>query len=108
MSKTIKNKVVIHLPHKAWVDNQFIDINYSNCRENLLAFLQEFNINGFYITNVLGFYKNRSYNEELITLFYEKINKNFKNLLIDWAKEWKIKLYQEAFAIEFNDTLKII
>ena len=105
---TLKNKIVVHIPHKAFIDEKFVDIDYLACRNNLIQMLESCGVGGFYITNVVGHYKNRSYDEELLTFFYNKTNDDIENKIYSWIESDARVLKQECIAVEFDGILKII
>ena len=104
---TLKNKVVVHIPHKAWEDGKFVEINYVQAREDLIQKLTNSGVGGFYVVECTGYYKNRSYKEDLLTFFYNRKNNEQENIIKNWIEQNKTILKQECFAVEIDGKLFI-
>lgn len=101
----LDKKYVFHIPKYKFEDNELTPID-SNILKNFITKLNENGYSSAYLTDVKSYYKNRAYDETLITLFTsqerepEKIFKEFftgnNNIL-----------KQEAFAYECNNRMLI-
>ncbi len=78
--------------------------------EELTNRLYDNNYTSFYMTNVTGHYKNRAFDEILITIFTSKEQNQIlpDTIFKQWFKENNNTLKQESFAFEYNNSLYIM
>lgn len=106
----LNKKHVIHIPLHKFEDKTLKKIYISQPLEKLDKMLQEEGYTSYYKTKVQGFYKGRSFDELLITIFSsEEDNRTGPDeIFIKWFKNNNHLLKQESFAYEEDNSLKII
>ena len=103
----LKNKLVLHIPEKAWCENHMEDIDIDAEMGDLLHKLENAGVSSFYIQNVTGYYKGREYPERLLVIFCDFISKAsaLVNVFENWLLSHNGMLRQEAFSYEWNGEL---
>lgn len=95
----LDKKYVLHIPLNKFVSGSLVNLEIDDILEDLL-----FNFEGCYMANVKSRWKNRTYDELLITVFSTKeVDKIFKK----WFLKNNNVLCQEAFAYEIGDVMYI-
>lgn len=108
MMKVLDHKALLYIPLMAWENGELKKIDISEEIGELASMLSEAGIKSFYKTKAKGFYKDRAYPEELLTVFGEEETALDANAFIAWNKKHKEKLKQEAFAYESDGQLFIL
>ena len=101
----LTEKLVFHIPEKAWCVDHFEDINAEEV-VSLAGALEKAGMNSFYTQKVTGYCNGRSYPQRLITVFCEDGQSAvLAGLFEDWFRTHNVELRQEAFSYEWNGTL---
>lgn len=109
----LDDKYVFHVPLYKYVDNELIRLDIEDILDELIDELNKHGYDSLYIINVKSYYKSRSFDELLITLFIsektvKKDNREFPDSLFSqWFKQNNNVLQQEAFAYEHNNSMII-
>ncbi len=106
----LEDKYVLHIPSYKYEDGQLKPIVSEKYINNLITKLNNAGYHSFYTTDVKGYYKKRSFDEILITVFTPKENTHPKPsaVFIEWFKEHNHILKQESMAYEYNNSLYVI
>ena len=103
----LKNKLVLHIPEKAWRKNRLEDIDIDAEMGDLLGDLENAGASSFYIQKVTGYYKGRQYPERILVIFCDSASE--ASALADVFESWFLShnsvLCQEAFSYERNRAL---
>ena len=108
MMQRYKEKLVLHIPHYAWENEQLVKIDYASFKEYLYEQLKEIGLISWYSADARGYYKGREYDEELLTVFCDEpmrdtIIEVFERTYFDLRDLMR----QEAFAYECDGTLHV-
>lgn len=101
----LDKKYIFHIPKYKFEDNKLTPIDTNLLNE----FITKLNENGYssaYLTDVKSYYKNRTYDEILITLFTSSKN-NPEKIFRKFFTENNSILKQEAFAYECDNRMFI-
>ena len=101
------NKLVLHIPHYAWENEQLIKINYEHFKQKLYNDLMQAGVDSWYTTAAKGFYKGRGYDEELLTVFCDENVLTIVDIFVQSYIDAKY-MRQEAFAYECNGVLIVV
>lgn len=105
--KKLDQKYVLHLPVHKLENEKVTKININKVLDDLVTRLNKNQYHSFYITNVNGHYKSRSFDEILITIFTTKDKITPDKIFRKWFKENNHILKQESYAYEYNNTLYV-
>ena len=105
----LNEKYVLHIPTYKYVNNELIPIDTEDIINDLIRQLNEKGYDSLYMTSSKGFYRSRSFDEVLITIFtQENLNRELPNTIFrKWFNENNCILEQEALAYEHNNALFI-
>lgn len=105
----LEEKYVFHIPKHKYTDGKVASIEIDDILDNLIS---EFARNGYenlYIINAKGYYKSRSFDELLITIYLSPKSKENQvlpdEIFEKWFKDHNDLLQQEAIGYEHNDRL---
>ena len=102
----LNTKYVFHMPVYKYIENRLVLIEYDKILDDLIDQLNKSGFNSLYMAEVKGYYKSRSFDELLITLFCS--SKESPEIIF---KKWFIGnndiLEQESFAYECNNSMFI-
>ena len=101
----LPHKLVFHIPEMAKVNGRITDVPIGRLLSGLADELQQAGVLSFYTINATGFYKGRSYPEQLVTLFRQDDPAPVQDLFRRWFREHNDQLQQEAFAFEVDGVL---
>lgn len=108
----LSNKIVLHIPEKAWINEELIDIPVKKSIKSLMKMLSDYD---FYSQRIKSHYKNKKYPETIITIFCNDGaddiiggTDDIINIFIKWFKDNNDILKQESYAYELNNSLYII
>ena len=104
----LKQKYVFHIPCYKRKNNQIEKID-TKLVDKLIKTLNEYGFDSLYITKVTGYYKSRSFDEILITLFTEAEieTREPDHIFKTWYTTNHEQLKQESYAYEKNNTMII-
>jgi len=104
----LDKKYVFHIPLFKYTNEKLVAIEMDDILNDLLDKFSKNGYNSAYMTNVKAFYKSRSFDEVLITIFTTKINSESpEDIFSKWFKDNNTALCQEAFAYECGDKMFI-
>lgn len=109
----LDNKYVFHIPLYKYADNKLIRLDIDETLSNLMQQLNNEGYESLYKTKVKSYYKSRSFDELLITLFVsqKRVSDNKQELpdkvFKRWFKQNNNILQQEAYAYEHNNSMII-
>ncbi len=105
----LDKKYVLHIPEYKFTANQLIKLELDKPLDDLKSRLEQNGYENFYLSKIKGFYKNREYDEIIITLFIAEINDQTlpDEIFIEWFKDNNEILKQESLAYEINNSLFI-
>jgi len=109
----LDNKYVFHIPLYKYEDNKLIRLDIDGILANLMEQLNNEGYESLYITEVKSYFKSRSFDELLVTLFIsqKRVSDNKQELpdkvFKRWFKQNNHILRQEAFAYEHNNSMII-
>ncbi len=105
----LEDKYVFHIPMHKFENERVTRINMEKVIDDLIRILNESGYDSFYSTKVTGHYKDRSFDEVLITVFSSSSsNRHSPDVLFSkWFKDNNGELRQEAFAYEYNNRVYI-
>ncbi len=109
----LDNKYVFHIPLYKYVDTSLIRLDIDSILDILVDELNKGGYGSLYIIKVKSYYKSRSFDELLVTLFVsQKSVLESKRELPDiifkrWFKQHNTILQQEAYAYEHNNSMII-
>ncbi|MDO5849752.1 MAG: hypothetical protein Q4P14_00930 [Methanobacteriaceae archaeon] len=103
----LDDKYIFHLPLYKYANEELIAID-SSIISNLMDLFNEKGYENAYVMKVKGYYKSRSFDELLITIFTSSTD-NIKpdSIFKDWFIENNDILEQDSFAYEYNDEMFI-
>ena len=99
----LDKKYVLHIPLSKYENDELVSIDIDSILDELIANLNQ---NSFYITKVESYYKNRQYDELLITIFTDG-NDAIEDIFKNWFLKNNNILKQEEYAYEINNNLII-
>lgn len=102
----LDEKYVFHIPLFKYANGELVSINICDLVEDLISKFGENGFENLYIVKSKGFYKSRSYDELLITI-YTTSNNSPDQIFKRWFKENNDILQQEALAYENNNRMFI-
>ncbi len=101
-------KLTLHIPHYRW-DGKLIPIDYSSFTEKIVSRLSEIGIEGCYSIVATGYYKGKSYSEDLLTVYCTKDQvEGVVNIFNRAYKKANDIMQQECFAYEHNDKMYVV
>ena len=107
----LDEKYVFHIPLYKYSNNKLTRINIEKSMHELINQLGQNGYDSLYMTKAKGYFKSRSFDELLITIFVSSQNKLKEKspecIFKEWFMENNVILEQEAFAYEYNNTLLI-
>lgn len=107
----LTEKYVFHIPLSKYVNGKLVKIEIDKLLDNLIGSFNEQGYENLYIVKAKGYYKTRSYDEILITMYtssnFIKTHPSPDEIFKNWFKRNNGKLQQEAFAYEHNNTMEI-
>lgn len=105
----LDKKYVFHIPvHRFETETgQVVNIDMEILLDELVYMLNKEGYHSFYMSDVKGFYKNRSFDELLITIFVGNDDTRACDIFKEWFKKNNNMLKQESFAYECNNKLFI-
>lgn len=105
----LDKKYVLHIPFHKFENDKITKINMKNLIDDLIKQLNNNGYISFYMTKVNGYYKNRCFDEMLITIFASSDSKQKlpDEIFSKWFKENNNTLKQESFAYEYNNKMYI-
>ena len=101
----LNRKYVFHIPLYKYVSDELLEIEIDEILDELIS---EFSCNGFdslYISRIDSYYKNRQFDEILITIFSS--DEMPLEIFDAWFRRHNDVLAQEAFAYELGNTMVI-
>ena len=101
----LEKKYVFHIPLYKYLNGNLEELDVDT--DDLLVKLSESGFDALYITKTKGYYKSRSYDELLITLF-ARSDEAPEEIFIGWFKAKNHIFKQEALAYECQDEMHII
>lgn len=101
---TLSNKIVLHIPEKAWINEELADIPVKKAMKSLTNMLSDYD---FYTQRIKSCYKNRKYPETIITIFCNAEADKIIGIFSEWFKTNNDVMKQKAYAYEFNNSLYI-
>lgn len=104
---TLDNKLVLHIPERAYENGKLKDIAIKKPVKNLIQQLQEAGCISFYSARIKSCFKNRCYPEKIITIYRDDDCLDIVNLFKKWFVANNDVLRQESLAYEYNDALHI-
>ncbi len=101
-------KLTLHIPHYKW-DGKLIPIDYLYFTQKIIGRLAEIGIDGCYSVAVTGYYKGRSYDEDLLTVYCknDQVDKAV-NIFRQSYGDTNDTMQQECFAYEYNDKMYVV
>jgi len=109
MKKIFSNKLVLHIPDAAWIDNKLENIDSEIFLETICKKLMGIDVNSWYVTSVTGYYKGRKFDEKLLTVFCgTTVEYAIIDIFEETYKELNDVMHQESFAYELNGILCIV
>lgn len=104
-----ETKLVLHIPHYAWINDEITKINYHLFKELLTRHLAMKNILAWNISLSTGCYKGRDYEQELLTVFcHADVAKDIIAIFYDVYNANNNIMHQESFAYEYNSKLIVV
>ena len=109
----LDKKYVLHIPLYKYKNNELIPIEIYHIIEDLIKKLDKEGYDSLYITDVKAYYKSRSFDEILISIFtseevLKKENKESPSAIFKkWFKEHNYILEQEALGYEYDNKMYI-
>lgn len=100
----LDNKFVLHIPLSKWENDKIMPLDMDDLIDELIKSLEVQGFDSFYLTKVKSYYKSRSYDELLITIFAGDSDSP-REIFRDWFFKHNDVLCQEEFAYEFNNSL---
>ncbi len=105
MQYLLPEKFTVHIPHYRW-NGKPEPIDYQAFIRQLAEGLESLGIDSFYTTPATGYYKGRSYDETLLTLFCTAdVADAVAGVIENLFRTNNHLLQQEAFAFERNGVL---
>ena len=99
-------KLVLHIPHFAWIDLNLIEVNHVSFKEALYKGFEQIGVSSWYSTMVNGAYKGREYEEENLTIYCDSIVVNdIISEFLDIVRMHHFELRQELYAYELGNEL---
>ncbi len=100
--------MILHIPHYKW-DGKLISIDYLSFTKRIISRLAETGIEGGYRIAAKGYFKGRSYDEDLLTVYCtddqaEKVVSIFRQVY----NEANDIMQQECFAYEHNGKMYVV
>lgn len=107
MREEYGTKIVLHIPHFAFVDGGLVEIEHEDFCKAMSIFLNACGVTDWYETIAYGRYKGRRYEQELWTLFTKEEKK--EDVLTAFRATMKMFdwLHQESIGYECNGTLYV-
>lgn len=105
--KKLDHKIILHIPVHKFENNKITEINMERYLNILIETLNNNGYTSFYKTSVTGYYKNRSFDELLITIFTTRDDTKAIIIFKEWFETNNNALKQESFAYEDNNILYI-
>lgn len=101
-------RYVFHIPCYKRENNKLQQIDTSLI-DNLIKQLDDEGYDSLYMTKVRGYYKSRSFDEVLLTIFCSEDSDNIQpdKIFKNWFKNNNHLLKQESFAYEHNNKMVI-
>ncbi|MBR0472832.1 MAG: hypothetical protein IJI98_09080 [Methanosphaera sp.] len=105
---TLNQKYVLHIPCYKYQEGKLISLKNENIIDQLIEKLNREGYNSFYITEVKGHYKTRSFNEILITIFTNQEERTTPDKIVrEWYQENNNILPHESYAYEHGNKMII-
>ena len=104
----LNKKYVFHIPLFRYADDRLEPIDMDDIFNELLAELTDNGFENFYISKVRGYYKSRSFDELLITIFVSDNGEILEEVFKSWFQKNNHILSQEAFSFESGNEMYII
>ena len=108
MDAKYTQKLTLHIPHFAFIGGRLEEIDHEALKRRIFLHLRIYGVESWYTTPATGYYKERVYPQELLTVFCDEIA---KGTIVDIFRrsflEAEAELQQEAFAYECNGTLVV-
>lgn len=99
-------RYVLHIPLSKWVNGEIVPLDVDGEIGELISCLEVEGFDGFYVTRVKSYYKSRSYDELLVTIFAGEGDGPCE-IFREWFFRHNDVLRQEAFAVEINNRMII-
>jgi len=104
--KELKHRVIFHVPHKSYLDGQFVSVDYKAFEKKLVDMLQ---IDSCYISKAVGKYEGRCYPEHILTVYcdddtVETIHEIFKKVIATTHYYMR----QQSYAYEIDNKMILI
>ena len=103
--KTLTNQISFHIPGFKYIEGKMLNIYLDDFKALLNSELKKVGIEAFYAEKAVGYYKGREYQQEIITVFFNK-----EDVLGCFARtvySMRDSLNQEAYAYELNGKMYI-
>ncbi len=105
MQYLLPEKLTVHIPRYHWTGG-LEPIDYPAFIRQLAEGLESLGIDSFYTTPATGYYKGRSYDETLLTLFCKTdVDNAVAGVIENLFRTNNHLLQQEAYAFERNSVL---
>lgn len=107
MDATYNQKLTLHIPHLAFTGGKLEEIDHEALKRRIFLHLRIYGVESWYTTPSTGYYKERVYPQDLLTVFCDDIA---KDTIVDIFRRsfLETQLQQEAFAYECNGTLVVV
>ena len=102
----LNKKYVFHIPLFKFSNNKLLKIEINDILDDLISQLSDNGFENLYITKVKGYYKSRSFDELLITLFTQD-NQTPEIIFKKWFENNNNLLKQKEYAYEYNNSMYI-
>lgn len=96
------NKLSFHIPGFKYINGKMLNVYIDDFIKLLTKELELIGIKAFYTTPATGYYKGRSYKQEIITVFYDKEDKEVLGCFVRTVRTMREQLEQESYAYELN------
>lgn len=104
-----RTKLVLHIPHYAWENEQLVEIDHARFKEYLYEQLTGMGLISWYSTDARGYYKGREFAEELLTIFCdESVKDEVTEVFCRTYFALREVMRQEAFAYECDGVLYVV
>lgn len=105
----LNHKFSFHVPNVAYVDGAFLSIPYDKFEKILGSKLLSIGIDGWHIIPATGYYKGRSYPQDILTIFssYEQQTEVIKAFRTTVTEMHEVMM-QESYAYEHDGVLSIM
>ena len=100
----LDGRYVLHIPLSKYENDEIIRLDMDDLIDELILNLEVQGFDSFYLTKVKSYYKSRSYDELLITIFAGDSDSP-REIFRGWFFKHNDILCQEAFAYELDNRL---